>query len=75
MFHAKNKYDSRIIDTDELIPPDEPVFLLRGQDKFAAETVRFWAEKVRATNPELAETAFQHSLEMDRWPIKKDPDE
>lgn len=75
MYHSKaNEKYNQAEDIGDFIPADEPVFVLRAQDIHAAETVRFWADKVRASNPELAEKVFQHSLEMDRWPIKKEPD-
>ena len=34
--------------TTRLIPDDEPVFLLRGQDQHASKTVCFWANEVEA---------------------------
>jgi hypothetical protein len=43
VIHARIDYD-RIQDPAGLIPDDEPVFLLRGQDPAAAEVVRFYAE-------------------------------
>jgi hypothetical protein len=42
MIHARADYN-RIQDPANKIPQDEPVFLLRGQDKVAAATVRVWA--------------------------------
>ena len=38
MKHARNDYD-RIQDPAGLIPADEPVFLLRGQDKLAIKAM------------------------------------
>ena len=35
MLHARKDYNVRIQDSENLIPEDEPVFLLRGQDKLA----------------------------------------
>ena len=32
MLHAREDYNQRIQDSANLIPPDEPVFLLRGHD-------------------------------------------
>ncbi|MDR3328178.1 MAG: hypothetical protein LBT04_08730 [Prevotellaceae bacterium] len=46
MLHARKDYD-RIQDPDNKIPADEPVFLLRGQDKFAPELLLRWASKLR----------------------------
>ena len=63
--------------TTRLIPDDEPVFLLRGQDKHAADTVRHWARLVEADgcglNP-IAAVAREHADKMDAWPKKKAPD-
>jgi hypothetical protein len=44
MKHAREDYN-RIQDPAGLIPEDEPVFLLRGQDIFAPELVLAWARK------------------------------
>jgi len=63
--------------TTRLIPDDEPVFLLRGQDKHAADTVRHWARLVEADgcglNP-IAAVAREHADKMEAWPKKKQPD-
>jgi hypothetical protein len=37
MFHARQDYNSRIQDSANIIPADEPVFLLRGQDVHAPQ--------------------------------------
>ena len=42
MRHAREDYN-RIQDPEGLIPEDEPVFLIRGQDQVGAETVERWA--------------------------------
>lgn len=39
MKHARPDYD-RIQDPAGIIPEDEPVFLLRGQDRYAAPQLR-----------------------------------
>lgn len=46
MKHARPDYD-RIQDPASLIPEDEPVFLIRGQDRAGAATVRAWAAHAR----------------------------
>ncbi len=43
MRHARKDYN-RIQDPENKIPDDEPVFLLRGQDPLAADTVRGYAQ-------------------------------
>lgn len=76
MRHARADYD-RIQDPAGLIPQDEPVFLLRGQDKFAAETLRYYAHLVRnSENPdERIIIATEMQVErMKEWPKHKAPD-
>ena len=62
--------------TTRLLPDDEPVFLLRAQDKFAADTVRYWANLVETygRGREIAFIAREHAAKMDAWPKKKVPD-
>lgn len=77
MKHARADYnDVTTNGTTRRIPADEPVFLLRAQDKFAAATVRFWAQEVYDSggDPNLVSMARAHADEMDRWPVKKMPD-
>lgn len=57
--------------------PDEPIFVLRAQDVFAASLVREWAN--RAWKPDgsnSAKIAEARELAdwMDKWPKKKVPD-
>ena len=42
MFHIREDYN-RIQDPENKIPDDEPVFLIRGQDKVAAQVVDYYA--------------------------------
>ncbi len=42
MIHARPDYN-RIQDPDNLIPDDEPVFLLRAKDRTAPAAVDAWA--------------------------------
>lgn len=75
MKHARSDYD-RIQDPANLIPEDEPVFLLRGQDRYAAEAVRAWADNVEAGggDPEIVRLAREQADSMDAWVKHKDPD-
>lgn len=75
MKHARSDYQGRIVDLAGRIPADEPVFLLRGQDQFAAPAVRFWADLVRPHNPDLSKIALVHANALAHWPVKKSPDE
>jgi hypothetical protein len=55
---------------------DEPVFILRGQDKFAPWLVRLWAVLAcigGASRAKVAE-AFKLAAAMRAWPIRKRPD-
>lgn len=72
MKHARDDYD-RIQDPAGIIPDDEPVFLLRGQDKIAAETVRFYAQRTidHGGDPVIARAAFDQAKRMEKWPKKK----
>jgi len=75
MRHARPDYQ-RIQDPSGLIPQDEPVFLIRGQDKYAAMAVRHYARLVAAAGAplNLVEACFAQADAMDAWPIKKTPD-
>lgn len=42
MIHARNDYQARIQDSENKIPADEPVFLLRAQDSIVAATLCHW---------------------------------
>lgn len=69
MLHARDDYNQGKMDT---IPKDEPVFLLRAQDKTASATLRYWA----SLQPEgtLKQLAENHADLMDEWPVKKTAD-
>jgi hypothetical protein len=62
--------------------PDEPVFLLRGQDCHAADLVEKWAIWASSAIPQAAGTTMQNKVNeanliadtMRRWPIHKNPD-
>lgn len=66
MLHARKDYNEDKIDS---IPKDEPVFLLRAQDKTAAKVVRYWSA-LQLDGP-LREAAKKHADLMDKWPVKK----
>jgi len=75
MRHARIDYN-RIQDPAGLIPADEPVFLLRGQDRLAAPLVRTWAKFAAdlGVAPELVQAARDHADAIDAWPTKKTSD-
>lgn len=69
MKHARPDYD-RFQDPANLIPQDEPVFLLRGQDKTAPSIVRAWASAQRMNpkaDPKIIYAAEQHANLMEKW--------
>ena len=55
---------------------DEPIFVLRGQDKLAANHVRHWARLAKAagTPIEKVNEALLLALEMEEWHTHKTPD-
>ena len=75
MKYSRSDYD-RIQDPAGLIPADEPVFLLRGQDKVAPMVVRLWAQLADAcgADPETVASARRQADAMAAWPVKKLPD-
>jgi hypothetical protein len=58
------------------VPHDEPVFILRAQDKYAAHLVLQWAILLNNAggNFEKVKEALQISKEMSNWPTQKLPD-
>lgn len=75
MRHARDDYN-RIQDPAGLIPEDEPVFLLRGQDKLAEMTLLYYAQLVKAHggDPAIIDATIAQSIRMSEWPKKKLPD-
>ncbi len=65
MKHARDDYN-RIQDPAGLIPEDEPVFLIRGQDAVAPEAVYAWADLAERAGaaPNIVETARAQASAM-----------
>lgn len=82
MKFTREDYNRRIVDLENRIPKNEPVFLLRAQDKFASLTLKkyceFLEEEARVmNNSELADMAKElreHAREMMLWKYSKTPD-
>lgn len=81
MLHARNDYNARIQDGACIIPADEPVFLLRGQDKFAPIIMDIWCllvENEPVHDKNLLRCAQEHAEVMRNWQKKtgkvKSPD-
>ena len=59
--------------------PNEPIFVLRAQDQYAADVVRYWAFLVAGKRsmidpPGKVGEALNCAAQMDAWPVKKIPD-
>lgn len=78
MKHARADYD-RIQDPADLVPNDEPVFLIRGQDLAAPAALRAYAieaSRVGASDELVAATLLQ-ARKMEEWQrlrARKTPD-
>lgn len=72
MKHARSDYNERIQDSANLIPDDEPVFVIRGQDAAAPGTVEAWANFAEhcGASPEIVAMARQHAAVMREWQLK-----
>lgn len=75
MKHARKDYNRRIQDSENLIPADEPVFLIRlirGQDQVGHNAVRAWAHLHRTNGgSDTAYTlAMSHADVMEAWAKK-----
>lgn len=68
MKHFRDDYN-RIQDPLGLIPESEPVFLLRGQDKFAPALLLRWAAELRLQggDPAMARIVEDGAQEMIEW--------
>jgi hypothetical protein len=52
--------------------PEEPLFILRGHDRVAAQTVRHWATMaVGIHEPDKIKQALQIAEDMDAWRNKQ----
>lgn len=71
MKHARPDYE-RIQDPAGLIPDDEPVFLIRGQDAAAPVAVAFYADAAEAygADPTLVAAVLAHVEAMKEWQKK-----
>lgn len=75
MKHARPDYD-RIQDPAGLIPEDEPVFLLRAQDKYFEHVVTLYYVLVERDggDPKIVEACKRHIELAKAWPVRKAPD-
>lgn len=58
------------------VKPEEPIFVLRAQDKLAPELVREWAcsAEEHGCPPEKVKEAMDCAAAMESWPKRKYPD-
>jgi hypothetical protein len=58
------------------LPPDEPVFILRGQDLLAPSTITHWCglHHLHGGDPAKRSGAALAASELLAWPKKKLPD-
>jgi len=69
MLHAREDYNHRIQDSENKIPDDEPVFLIRGQDEVGHLAVRAWAHQHRLNGGSdvVYHLAMKHADLMEHW--------
>lgn len=69
MIHARKDYNERIQDSANLIPDDEPVFLIRGQDQVGHLAVRSWAHQhaLNGGSDVVYDLAMRHADLMELW--------
>lgn len=74
MLHAREDYN-RIQDPANKIPGDEPVVLLRAQDKLAIWPLKLYALLCWVfQRPDVSALIRNHVRLMNAWPKKKLPD-
>lgn len=68
MKHARDD-DSRIQDPAGLIPADEPVFLIRGQDLAGPATLREWCHLARdhGASDAIIDKVLAQARAMEEW--------
>jgi hypothetical protein len=82
MKFTREDYNRRIVDLENRIPENEPVFLLRAQDKFAARTLKKYCDLLEAEAKEFNNESLlnmvkelrEHARQMLLWKYSKTPD-
>jgi hypothetical protein len=70
MLHARKSYNERVQDSAGIIPMDEPVFLLRGQDVLAPVLLDIYVALTLNTeyyDKAIASTVAMHADRMRKW--------
>jgi GNAT superfamily N-acetyltransferase len=74
MIHSRPDYN-RIQDPSGLIPEQEPVLLIRGQDKYAAQMAEYYAHLLDQNgDAQGAASMREHVARLASWKTKKTPD-
>ena len=74
MLHARKDYNFRIQDSDGKIPRDEPVFLLRAQDKLMLPTLQHYLMLLRSNKKHdrpLEIAVVQQVAQVLKWQLEK----
>jgi len=74
MLHARNDYNRRIQDSENVIPENEPVFLLRGQDIFAPILLELYAAMIEISlepDEDIIRNTQIHASVMRKWQDSK----
>ena len=76
MLHSRSDYQSRIQDSANLIPADEPVVLLRAQDDCSVPALTAWVDHANSIGVDdgTINSMADHIEKMRLWPKKKSPD-
>ncbi|HTO14287.1 MAG TPA: hypothetical protein VLZ83_00850 [Edaphocola sp.] len=82
MKFTREDYNRRIVDLENRIPENEPVFLLRAQDKFASLTLKKYCDLLEAEAKEFNNESLlnmvkelrEHARQMLLWKYSKIPD-
>jgi hypothetical protein len=69
MLHGRPDYNRRIVDLENLIPEDEPVFLIRGRDKVAAIALRAYGQAHAAAggDPRVSQRAYDQAEAIEAY--------
>ena len=74
MIHARTDYNDRVKCVDGSIPENEPVFLIRGQDKLAVDMMIAYTNAyitAGGCDPGVLLSLGAHTARMSKWPKKK----
>ena len=72
---TRDDYVGKTLD-DIVSNPDEPVFVIRGQDSVSGPAVRAWADLAEraGADPDILAKAREHARLMDCWRPNRLPD-